>query len=182
MRGPKPVTPSQRRPGPSAANAGALAELRALYAKVDGALAGWGCEASTDCCRFGVTGREPYPTAVELAELERAVRARGGLPKRRSLPVLSAKDRKSRDERPCALLSDAGRCLVYASRPFGCRTFFCERAQGPAGERADSDLPREVIAEVSREIADLSARFAPIDPGPRPLSRVAGEWEARRSR
>ena len=45
-------------------------ELRALYTKIDRELEGWGCEASTDCCRFGVTGREPYPTAIELAELE----------------------------------------------------------------------------------------------------------------
>src|ERR1700750_3106351 len=75
-----------------------LAELRALYTQIDEALGGWGCDASTDCCRFGVTGREPYPTAVELAELERAVRARGGLPKRRVLPLAS--------ERRCTLLGD----------------------------------------------------------------------------
>src|SRR3954469_7541682 len=93
-----------------------LQELRGLYAKIARALQGWGCDASTECCRFGVTGREPYPTAVELAELDRAVRARGGLPKRRSLPVAR--------ERRCTLLGDDGRCLVYASRPFGCRTFF----------------------------------------------------------
>jgi Fe-S-cluster containining protein len=142
---------------------GALVELRAIYARADAALGGWGCDASTDCCRFGVTGREPYPTAVELAELDRAVRARGGLPKRRSLPVAA--------ERRCAYLGDDGRCVVYASRPFGCRTFFCERARGPVGERAASDLPRSAIAELARAIADLSARFAPADPGPRPLSR-----------
>ncbi len=125
-----------------------------------------------------MTGREPYPTAVEVAELEHAVRARGGLPKRRSLPIAS----KGRDERRCALLGDDGRCLVYASRPFGCRTFFCERARGPVGERADSGLPRELIAEIARDIASLSAKFAPADPGPRPLSRVAKDWEAQRSR
>ena len=158
-----------------------LRELRALYARIDGALQGWGCDATTECCRFGVTGREPYPTAVELAELERAVKARGGLPKRRSLPTVSSA-RGSRDERPCALLGDDGRCLVYASRPFGCRTFFCERARGPVGERADSGLPREAIAEVTREIVALSDRFAPSDPGPRPLSRASGDWEAQRSR
>lgn len=140
----------------------ALEELRALYARIDAALDGWGCDASTDCCRFGVTGREPYPTAVELAELERAVRARGGLPKRRSLPMA--------EERRCALLSDDGRCMVYASRPFGCRTFFCARARGPAGEAVRA-LPKAEIAAVARAVADLSARFAPADPGPRPLSR-----------
>lgn len=149
-------------------------ELMGLYGRIDAELQGWGCDASTDCCRFGVTGREPYPTAVELAELEHAVRARGGLPKRRSLPLAS--------ERRCTLLSDDGRCLVYASRPFGCRTFFCDRARGPVGERAASGLPRDTIVEVARDIAALSARFAPGDPGPRPLSRATREWEARRTR
>lgn len=145
----------------------ALADLRALYARIDGALEGWACEASTDCCRFGVTGREPYPTAVEIAELERAVRARGGLKKRRTLPVAG--------ERRCALLDDDGKCLVYASRPFGCRTFFCERATSAVGEGTRA-LPKTEIAAVSRAIADLSARFDPRDPGPRPLSRVTGDW------
>lgn len=134
-----------------------LRALRALYAQADALFAGWSCETSTDCCRFGVTGREPYPTAIELAELQNAVRARGGLPKRRTLPLA--------DERRCDLLGDDGRCLVYASRPFGCRTFFCDRAEGPA-------VPRAEIQRLSREIADLSTRFAPADPGPRPLSKV----------
>ena len=60
---------------------------------------------------------------------------------------------------------DDGRCVVYASRPFGCRTFFCDRAEGPAGERA---APRAEIGRIARDIAALSARFAPADPGPRP--------------
>ena len=198
MRGPRrPSSSSRPSRTASASAAPLLQELRALYAKVDGALEGWGCDASTDCCRFGVTGREPYPTAVEVAELDRAVKARGGLPKRRSLPLASPHARGARrsrqadadddrrggeDERRCALLGDDGRCLVYASRPFGCRTFFCERARGPVGERADSGLPRETITEVARDIAALSARFAPADPGPRPLSRVSREWQAQRSR
>jgi len=147
------------------------AELRALYTEVDGLLAGWTCEASTDCCRFGVTGREPYPTAVELAEVQHAARARGGLPKRRSLPLA--------EERRCELLDDGGRCLIYASRPFGCRTFFCDRAEGPSGERT---VPRDAIARIGREIAALSARFAPADPGPRPLSRTVISGSERRKR
>ena len=185
MRGPRRPSSgssgSSSGPGSRSARAPELLALRELYARIDRELEGWGCDTSTDCCRFGVTGREPYPTAVEVAELERAVRARGGLPKRRSLPVASSTS-KGRDERRCSLLGDDGRCLVYASRPFGCRTFFCERARGPVGERADSGLPRETIAEIARDIAALSARFAPADPGPRPLSRVSREWEAQRSR
>jgi Fe-S-cluster containining protein len=146
-----------------------LEQLRTLYARIDAALGGWGCDASTDCCRFGVTGREPYPTALELAELERAVKARGGLPRRnkRMLPAAG--------ERRCALLGDDGRCLVYASRPFGCRTFFCERARSAVGEGTRA-LPKAEIAEVSRAIADLSARFDTRNPGPRPLSRATAGW------
>jgi len=159
----------------------ALAELRAIYAEVDALTLGLSCDASTDCCRFGVTGREPYPTKVELTELERAVRARGGLPKRRSLPVVrGGADARAgaTDERRCVLLSDEGRCLVYASRPFGCRTFFCERASGPAGERA-RDLPKQEIARLGRAIADLSARTSAGDAGPRPLSRAVAAWAPR---
>jgi uncharacterized protein len=139
-----------------------LAELRELYRGVDAALEGWSCAASTDCCRFGVTGREPYPSAIEVAELERAVAARGGIPKRRTLPLAN--------ERRCDLLDDGGKCVVYASRPLGCRTFYCDRGEGPVGERA---LPKEVISRASAKIAQLSAALAPANPGARPLSRVA---------
>jgi len=135
-----------------------LAELRALYGEIDALEAHRSCPASTDCCRFGVTGREPYPTAIELHALERAVKARGGVPKRRTLPLAS--------ERRCSFLGDDGRCIVYAARPFGCRTFFCDRAEG-------EPVPRDEIARVSHAIQDLSARFNPRDPGPRPLSRWA---------
>ena len=149
-----------------------LDALRAVYAEVDRLLDGWTCDGTTECCRFGVTGREPYPTAVEVAELERAVRARGGLPKRRALPTVNE---RGDDERRCALLSDEGKCLVYASRPFGCRTFFCDRASGAAGEAWRAG-PKAEIARLSRAVADVSARFDPRDPGPRPLSRATDGW------
>jgi Fe-S-cluster containining protein len=150
----------------------ALDQLRAVYAEVDTLLAGWTCDSSNECCRFGVTGREPYPSAVEVAELERAVRARGALPKRRSLATVNA---RGEDERRCALLSDEGKCLVYASRPFGCRTFFCDRASGAAGEAWRSG-PKAEIARLARAVTDVSARFDPGDSGPRPLSRVTEGW------
>jgi uncharacterized protein len=161
-------SPAPARRGADGAHAEALAELGRIYAEADALFAGWTCGGSTDCCRFGITGREPYPTAVERAMLERAVRARGGLPKRRTLPTIG--------ERRCALLSDEGRCLVYAARPFGCRTFFCERGRSPLGEDVRS-APRGVVAALGRRIADLSARFAPADPGPRPLSRATATWD-----
>ena len=137
-----------------------------MYAEVDALLADFRCDASTECCQFGVTGREPYPTAVELAEVRHAIAAAGivlarssstGGGRGRALPVVD-------ETRRCPLLSAAGRCRIYASRPFGCRTFFCDRATGPG------KMPRGEIQRLSRAIADLSARHAPRDPHARPLT------------
>jgi Fe-S-cluster containining protein len=137
-------------------------ELLAIYAAVDALLAPYSCGSTTECCDFGLTGREPYPTAVELAEVERAIAAASIDTKkkaRRTLPL-------SGTPRRCPLLSAEGRCRIYASRPFGCRTFFCDRVEGPGR------LPADEIRRLSRDIADLSARYAPRDPGPRPLTRA----------
>jgi hypothetical protein len=148
------------------------AELRALYAEVDALLDGWTCACSRDgvggspeaqCCHFAVTGREPYPTAAELEEVLQARQAApAARPDPRRLPVLEL--------RACPLLSADGRCRVYDSRPFGCRTFFCDHAEGPSGPR--QKLPREAVAAIGRRIADVSARFAPRDPGPRSLVKA----------
>jgi Fe-S-cluster containining protein len=145
------------------------AELQALYAETDALLQGLECACTEGlshtppCCDFGVLGREPYPTAVELEEVRHAVLASGLSARgRRRLPLA--------DRAPCPLLSDSGRCLVYSSRPFGCRTFFCPEAHGSFGSRTRT--PRETINALGRRIADLSARFAPKDPGPRPLRRA----------
>jgi Fe-S-cluster containining protein len=137
-------------------------ELRAIYAAVDALLAPYSCASTTECCDFGLTGREPYPTAVELAEVERAIAAASidtTKKARRALPL-------SGTPRRCPLLSAEGRCRIYASRPFGCRTFFCDRVEGPGR------LPTDEIRRLSRRVADLSARYAPRDPGPRPLTRA----------
>lgn len=139
----------------------ARARLQSLYAEVDALLAPYSCDASTECCRFGITGREPYPTAIERAEIEHAIAAAGGERALvRRLPVLPASDR------PCPLLSEAGRCRIYASRPFGCRTFFCDRVIGPG------KLPRQEIQRIARDVAALSASTFPADPHARPLTHT----------
>jgi Fe-S-cluster containining protein len=48
------------------------------------------------------------------------------------------------------MLGEDARCTVYASRPLGCRTFFCDRAlQGdPVSQRDVNDFVRR-IREVS---------------------------------
>ena len=140
-------------------------ELRAIYAEVDALTAPYGCASTAECCDFGLTGREPYPTAIELAEIDLAMRAANVsvTPTKRRLPIAN----RSSSAGLCPLLSAERRCRIYASRPFGCRTFFCERIT-PDG----SKLPRKEIQRLSRAVADLSARFAPRDPGPRPLTRA----------
>jgi hypothetical protein len=156
------------------------AELLALYREADSLLEGWACACvdpdshGAPCCDFATTGREPYPTAVELREIRHAMSARPPGHRRR-LPLS--------EKAPCPLLSDSGRCLIYASRPFGCRTFFCRDAEGPAGPR--QPYPREAINAIGRRIADLSARFSPRDHAARPLARALGPsppWAPRAGR
>lgn len=120
------------------------AALLELYAAADRLLAGWGCDASTDCCHFGRTGREPELWPNEWALIARALAARP-LPKPRGLPIAQ--------ERRCPLLATNGRCAVYAERPFGCRTYYCDRATGPSRRP-----PRRELAEVGRRIAMLAEK------------------------
>jgi len=131
--------------------------LAEIYAEVDALLADYTCDGTAECCTFSNTGREPYPTAIELAEVERAIARNGGMTKQRRLPLA---------DRRCPLLSTDGKCTIYASRPFGCRTYFCDRMQGPG------KLPRDRLRELGARIADLSAKAFPRDPGPRPLSKA----------
>jgi Fe-S-cluster containining protein len=157
-RGTKPAHPERL------AEDALLLELAALYREVDAGNAGSSCSASTECCRFGVNGREPYVTSVEAAAIERAVARRGGpLPeRRRSLPLTTDPD----SERMCPLLDRDGRCSVYASRPLGCRTYFCSRAT--RGAPVDRRALRDQVARLK----DIAARHAPGGDAARPLSRV----------
>jgi hypothetical protein len=150
-----------------------LEELNALYRAADALFEGASCESSSECCRFGVTGREPQVTSIEVAALRRALGARGGpLPdKRRALPLASAVlgPARGKDERTCPLLDRAGRCAVYARRPLGCRTFYCQRA----------DLPhppsRKELQALVRELQTLAARHQRDGEKPRGLTSVLRE-------
>jgi Fe-S-cluster containining protein len=141
-----------------------LEELAALYREIDALHAGSSCPASTECCRFGITGREPYVTSVEIAAIKRAVSRRGGplSPKRRALPIALAATR----ERVCGLLDRDGRCSVYESRPFGCRTFFCSRATVGVRPRSEDEK------RLSDRLRALAARHEAGGDATRPLSRV----------
>lgn len=127
-----------------------LAELRALYAQVDALYSDWSCSQSTECCRFGITGRQPYVTEIELLAIRHALARRGGLlaPKRRALPIAFDAEK----ERVCPLLDRSQKCSVYADRPLGCRTYFCERASRGVGP------DRSELREATRALQELAAR------------------------
>jgi hypothetical protein len=130
-----------------------LKGLRTVYEATDRELAGWTCDGSADCCRFDETGREPHLWPNEWALVSRTLAQRGFA--RRVLPLAGA----------CPLLDRAGRCTVYDSRPFGCRTFLCDRAVGPTRRP-----PRAALVELGRKIVALSEGAEPCA-GPRPLTR-----------
>ncbi len=167
---------SGRRLSPGAADRAAedrlLGELDALYRDVDARFAGWSCDASTTCCRFGLTGREPYVTEVELLAVRRAVARSGRKAPVGATPAAAARGRRrglpmSDDgEKRCPLLGDDGRCTIYASRPLGCRTYFCDRAL-PAGPVTQ----RDVNAFVAR-VRTIAARLGPGAEEGRPLVRA----------
>ncbi len=143
-----------------------LDELAAVYRDVDAAYGAYRCPATSECCHFAITGREPYVTSIELAALGRAIAARGGpLPdKRRALPMYPG---DYRDERICPLLTADGRCSVYAARPLGCRSFWCHRADVPP-----DPVARDALAQFVRRIQAIAVRHQPDGDQGRPLSNA----------
>jgi uncharacterized protein len=154
-----------------------LGALEAALASADQVFSGWTCPASTECCRFGVTGREPYVTSIEIALIRRAIAARGGAKSwRRAGSMAPAEDAAGKrslplavDERRCPMLTDAGRCAIYAARPLGCRTFFCDRAS-PAGR-----VRHREIGALVREIQAIAAQHEPAGDQGRPLTRALAD-------
>ena len=106
----------------------ATAEVRAIYAEIAARPIERTCTLRTECCHFKLTGRTPYLTIGEALTAAKALRATG----RTRLPA--------RADGACPLLDPQGRCLIYADRPFGCRTHFCAAAGGPYARREVSDL------------------------------------------
>lgn len=149
-----------------------------VYRDVEALFDGASCSASTECCRFGITGREPYVTSIELAALRRAIAARGGLRSWKRAPEVR-RDPEGRstsrvklpivdEERTCPMLDADGRCAAYAARPLGCRTFFCDRAS------LSGKVKQREINALVRRIQDLAARHEPGGDKGRPLTRALG--------
>jgi len=113
----------------------ALREVRQVYLDLAARPIDRHCVRVKECCHFKLTGRTPYLTRGEAVVAARALRATG----RKTLPANSTG--------ACPLLDPQnGDCLVYDSRPFGCRTHFCAAAGGPYSRREVIDLIRRLEA------------------------------------
>jgi Fe-S-cluster containining protein len=113
----------------------ALQEVRQVYADLAARPIDRSCVRVQECCHFKLTGRTPYLTKGEALLAAKALRATG----RKSLP--------GNPTGACPLLdAQSGDCLVYESRPFGCRTHFCAAAGGPYSRREVIDLIRRLEA------------------------------------
>ena len=122
---------------PRAEAEAAVTEVRAIYADLEAKAPERNCTFKTECCRFRLTGRTPMLTLGEAFTAAKALRASG----RRELP----KAPSASADGACPLLHPAtGKCMIYAGRPFGCRTHFCEQAGGPYARRDVADLIRRL--------------------------------------
>ena len=122
-----------RRSAPAHLLPSSLEEVHGIYAELATRRFDRQCLRRTDCCQFKLTGLIPYLTKGEALLAARAWRATG----RKKLP-------QSIDGACPMLESHAGGCLIYADRPFGCRTHFCAAAGGPLARRDVLDLIRRL--------------------------------------
>lgn len=80
--------------------------------------------------------------------------------------ALRATGRKSltaRTDGACPLLdAKTSRCLIYESRPFGCRTHFCQAAGGP--------YPRSHVLDLIRRLEEIDASLGGDGPHPLPAA------------
>ncbi|MGA2245336.1 MAG: YkgJ family cysteine cluster protein [Verrucomicrobiota bacterium] len=125
-----------------------LAEVRAVYQALAARPIQRACQARTECCQFRLTGLTPHLTKGEALLAARAFRGTG----RKDLP--------GADDGICPMLKrDTGRCLIYADRPFACRTHFCDAAGGP--------YARKEVLDLIRRLEDLDVQLK--GDGPRKL-------------
>ena len=143
---------SARKPQPVSsldARRNGMAEVRAVYADLEKRPVTRDCTRLTECCKFRLTGLVPSMTHGEALVAAQALRATGrkGLP-----PAVNGN---------CPMLNPAdGRCIIYADRPFGCRTHFCRAAGGP--------YTRREVLDLIRRLEDVDAALGQRD-GPKPL-------------
>jgi Fe-S-cluster containining protein len=139
--------------------ASAIAAVREVYAELAARPVERNCIGRTECCQFRLTGQTPWLTQGEAVLAAKAFRASG----RTRLP--------EPPDGACPMLEPrTGRCMIYADRPFACRTHFCEAAGGPYSRREVLDL----IRRLEQIGATLGA------PEPRPLGPALAAHIGRR--
>ena len=114
-----------------------LREVREIYAMLEQVPIERDCIRRTECCYFTRTGLTPQLTAGEGVLAAKAWRASG------------RKEIKPRADGGCPMLIGdlgKGKCAIYADRPFGCRTHFCEAAGGHYARRDVVELIRRLEA------------------------------------
>ena len=125
-----------------------MAEVREIYDELATRPVDRQCVRRTECCQFKLTGLTPYLTKGEALVAAQALRASG----RTKLPP--------EVDGACPMLGHhSGRCLIYADRPFGCRTHFCAAAGGP--------LARGEVVDLIRRLETIDAQLG--GDGPRKL-------------
>ena len=132
----------------------ALAEVRAIYAELAKRTIQRNCIARTECCQFHLTGQTPHLTKGEALLAAKALRGTG----RKELP--------DTDDDVCPMLKrENGKCMIYADRPFGCRTHFCDAAGGP--------YARKEVIDLIRRLEDLDVRLK--GDGPRKITAAVAD-------
>jgi uncharacterized protein len=117
-----------------------LAEVRAVYADLAQRPVAHNCVARTECCQFQLTGLTPQLTKGEALVAAKGFRATG------------RKEISEAADGACPFLKrETGKCMIYADRPFGCRTHFCEAAGGPYARKEVLDLIRR-LEDVDRKL------------------------------
>jgi len=127
----------------------ALAAVRQVYAELAQRPVERQCLRRTECCQFKLTGLTPYLTKGEALVAARALRASG----RKALP--------HETKGACPLLErQSGKCLIYADRPFACRTHYCAAAGGPIARTEVVDLIRR-LETIDVQVGGNGARKLP---------------------
>jgi Fe-S-cluster containining protein len=150
------VKPTRKAP----ARPDVVAEVRAIYRELAARPIERACAQLTECCRFRLTGRTPYLTQAEATVAAKAWRATG----RKAFPEIT--------DGSCPMLDPvSGRCRIYDSRPFGCRTHFCAAAGGPYARRE--------VADLIHRLEDLSRPLGGQDALPLPAAVAAALRDVR---
>jgi len=133
----------------------AIAAVREVYADLAARPIERNCMRRTECCQFRLTGRTPWLTEAEALLAAKTYRATGRTrltePADGSCPMLDGR---------------TGGCLIYADRPFACRTHFCEAAGGTY-RRGD-------VVDLIRRLESISATLG--GEGPREIGGALGRY------